>query len=79
MIQRVFEHLVRFKNRLKQVDADTPVCGVEIAGGEDDFVDVDDGEPLTWAEQKNIRKELRRFQLWHALRLKVPRGFEEGA
>ena len=38
--------------------------------------DEDDGEPLTWAEQKNVRKELRRFLTWQALRVRIPRGLE---
>lgn len=81
LIRRMFEFFVRLKNdRKKQAmiaaycdepdEPDEPEIDVE-----DD--NADDGEPLTWAEQKNIRKELRRFQLWHALRIKVPRGFEE--
>jgi len=77
LIRRALEFLVRFKNGLKgQEDDAFGIVGGDDDGGADD--DDDDGEPLTWAEQKNIRKELRRFQLWHALRLKVPRGFEEG-
>jgi len=84
LIQRLLERLVRFKNSLNG-DTTDPFA-VETLGGDvgDEPVEavedepVDDGRPLTWAEQKCIRTELRRFQLWHALRMKVPRGFEEG-
>jgi len=75
LIGRALEALVRFKNNLIQVDQDVPVTGVEIIGGEDEDYE-DDGEPLTWAEQKNVRVELRRFLTWHALRMKVPSAWE---
>lgn len=77
MIRKFLELLIRAKDALKKQECTS--FDVEVVGGEvveEEFVD--DGEPLTWAEQKNIRKELRRFQLWHALRVKVPKGFEEG-
>lgn len=74
MFRRTLEFLVRVKRGLKKkVESVGPDCRPPAADDEDD------GEPLTWAEQKNVRKELRRFQLWHALRVKVPKGFEEGA
>jgi hypothetical protein len=77
MIQHMIESLLRLKNKLKGVDEDVPETGVEIVCDEEEFDEDDyDGEPLTWAEQKNIRKELRRFQLWHALRMKVPAAWE---
>jgi hypothetical protein len=84
MIRRALDFLVRVKRGLTKkrfVGVEHPPGWVNpLANDEDGGLDVDedDEEPLTWAEQKNIRKELRRFQLWHALRVKVPRGFEEG-
>lgn len=79
MIRRAFELLIRFKNDLKKVSATEALSEASLDEGAvcQDVTDEDD-EPLTWAEQKGIRRELRRFQLWHALRRKVPRGFEEG-
>ena len=79
LIGRMLESLVRFKDKLKKQDeiaayCDEPDPPVVEEIDEDD----EDDDPLTWAEQKNVRKELRRFQLWHALRLRVPKGFEEG-
>lgn len=71
LIERILNFLIRLKNGPDHDDA------LGITGGEDDDYE-DVGEPLTWAEQKCIRTELRRFQLWQALRLKVPKGFEEG-
>lgn len=76
MIERVLEALVSLKPHLKpkpKLTIEEEICipqGMSLPEEEDD-------EPLTWAEQKGIRAELRRFQLWHALRRKVPRGFEE--
>lgn len=69
MIHRVLEFLVRVKDDLKKVDT------VE-ASPKVRTVDEDDGALLSWAEQKGIRRELRRFLTWHALRMKVPKGWE---
>ena len=83
MIQRVLERLVRLKNHLKRQDEIAAYCdepaptGIEVVGGDEDFDEDVDGEPLTWAEQKNIRVELRRFLTWHALRMRVPKAFED--
>jgi len=61
-------------------DVDNENVDNEIVGAEaDDYDDYDedaDPNPLTWAELKNVRKELRRFLTWHALRTKVPKGWE---
>ena len=85
MIRRALEFLVQVKNDLKKVDVVEAMRDSDrvnaFTSDEDGGMfedDEDDGGPLTWAEQKNIRVELRRFQLWHALRMKVPKGFEEG-
>lgn len=89
MIQRALESLVNLKNRMKKQgeiaaycdgydeDADLQERNAEL----DDIETFDedaDGEPLTWAEKKCIRTEHRRYKTWLALRMKVPRGFEEG-
>ena len=87
MIERALNFLIRFKNDLKGIE---PVEDIDDTSELDQDVDEDDGvvddyddydedadpDPLTWAELKNVRKELRRFLTWHALRMKVPKAWE---
>ena len=89
MIQRALEALVHLKNRMKRQgeiadfcdgydeDADIQARTAEL-DDIDNFDEDADGEPLTWADKKCIRTEHRRYKTWLALRMKVPRAFEEG-
>ena len=89
MIERALNFLIRFKNDLKGIETvedidDTSELDQDEAQDEaqdepedyDDYDEDADPDPLTWAELKNVRKELRRFLTWHALRMKVPKAWE---
>lgn len=88
MIERALRALVRVKDRMLRRRAIIAYCDGydEEADIRERLADLDDvenfdedadGEPLTWAEQKNIRKEYRRYRTWLALRTKVPKGLED--
>jgi hypothetical protein len=41
-------------------------------------IEPDDDAIEPWADQKDVRLELRRYLTWRALRMKVPKGWEPG-